>query len=514
MSTADERIDQAQAECLVLAGLLSEDLWHIRAASDVNFFIESCMSDESGRDIRQAPFHYRIQRAFTDHDTCVIFAPPEHGKTIQTALRIIWEIGRDPTRRVLYVSSSATQASKVLGVVANNIKFNEAVWRVFPRLRPTNFDKWTTTSIQLAGFRGTKKDYTMQAVGVGGSILGSRVDVAVLDDVIDLANSSTASQRRKMVEWFESTLLTRITDGGRIWLIGTPWHKSDLPHVMEERGAATLRFPVEDNPGRDGSGAFLWPARWNRRRLEARRRQMSGWRFQQQYYIQDSSPEGSPFSLKIIEDCYGPARTFGQAGAVPDGYQFITGVDLAIGKNLENDLTAFVTLASDGTHKSLVDVRAGRYGLFEIKAVAEQVFSQYGGVFVVENNAAQDYMVQLLKGATRIPVMPSTTSRGTKISEDFGIPAMAVDLENGRWTFPARPRVPAEVKELVDEMVAYNPGHHTGDRLMALYLAWSGVDKMFRRSETSFREISLTDREPGEEKEDGGDDDGDEEDGA
>ena len=481
MTTArHDRITESDAalyrEALIMDMLAMEREAPLRARLDVNEFIEQCIVDESGRPLRQAPFHRAIQAAFTGRDQVVLFAPPGSGKSITAAMRLIWEIGRDPTRRILYVSATSTQAVKILGIVKSNIEHNERIWKVFPHLRKERFGKWQDTIIQYTGAGpDTRKDYSLQAIGVGGKFLGARIDIAVLDDVCDIENTSTAAQRRKLIDWYETTLLTRIEDGGKVWMIGTPWHKSDLPHELEERGVYTMRLPIED-----GNGVFLWPEMWGKRRLEERKCKMSAWRFRQQYYMEDASPEGSPFGLVHLEACRVPAAWWQDAAALPPDWQIITGVDLAIGKEERHDLTSLATIATDGTRKRLVDLRAGRWSLMEIRAMCEAVFARWGGVMVVESNAAQSYLVQLLKGSTRIPVMSSVTRSGTKTSEDWGIPAMAIDIENGRWEFPALPSAPGPVKELFDECVAYSPGSHTGDRLMSCYLAWSGVDRLYR----------------------------------
>ncbi len=481
MSPALPDLDPYQRKAFILDMLALEREAPLHARADVNEFIEQCIVDEGGRPLRQAPFHRDIQAAFTDHNKVIIFAPPEHGKSIQTAMRLIWEMGRNPSLRVLYVSSTETQGKKILGIIKTNIEKNERIWKVFPGLRRERFSVWSDTVIQRAGSQAdTRKDYTLQAIGIGGSILGSRADIAILDDVCDLENSSSATQRRQIIDWYETTLSTRIVRGGKTWIIGTPWHKSDLPHSLEDRGVITLRMPIEDSPASDGSGNYLWPEQWDKERLADCKKTTSSWRHQQQRYMKDQSPEGSPFSLEILERFRVPSQWWGNLEFMPDGWQTITGVDLAIKKKKESDVTSLTTIGTDGMRKRPIDSRAGKWGLMEIRSVCVAVHGKYGSVFVVEDNAAQDYLLQLLKGTTNIRVIASTSRRGTKTSEDWGIPAMAIDIENGRWEFPALPSAPGPVKELFDECVAYSPGSHTGDRLMSCYLAWSGVDRLYR----------------------------------
>lgn len=470
-------MDSAQREALALQGVALNVSRMQRTRFNVDNFIESVFLDEQGEPLHQAPFHRRIQRNLGDEEDVIVYAPPEHGKTVQVGLRILWEIGNRPGLRVLIVTSTSSQAKKVLGALKNNIERNERLWQVFPSLTKANFPIWRDNLIQFGGFHGTRKDYTVQAVGIGGAILGARVDIAILDDVVTLENASTPGQRQKLIDWYESTLLTRITVGGRVWIIGTPWHRYDLMHTLEDRGTPALRLPVEQD------GRFLWPAKWNRARLQRRKQRMTSWRYYQQYYCQDVAPDLSPFTHDALRRCYVSADAFRNPGAAPDRFQFITGVDLAVSKKKGSDYTAFVTIATDGQNKMLLDIRRGRWNLMEIKSVAEALHRTYGGVFVVENVAAQDYLAQLLKAEARMPVMTCTTTRKTKIDERFGVPALAIDIENGRWQIPGVPDSPLEVRELIDEMTMYNPQAHAGDTLMACYFAYSGVSRMYRMAE-------------------------------
>jgi hypothetical protein len=471
-------IDDTQRDFLITQALLREHERYEVARDDVNVFA-GLFKDEQGQPIRQAPFHREFQEFFTTHKRCILQAPRGHGKSVNVAIRVLWELGRAPWLRVILVSSTASLGIKLLGMMKNNIEHNEDMHRAFPHLAKINFETYDATRVQISGRRGTKKDYSIQSIGVLGSLLGTRADLVILDDVVDLRNSSTPGQRDKIVDWHDTTLAPLLSKDAREWIIGTPWDKYDFYHVMEERGVKTLKYIVEDSPDMTGTGNYLWPGQWDAERLRECKGIMTGWRFYQQYYMQDASPDTSPFSIDSLRDCYVDAGRFRNIGAVPDGYQFIHGMDLGIKQKKTSDLSAIVTIATDGIRKVIVDTRSGKWNLGEKKAMIEAVHRLYGGIFVVEDVGAQMLMIEFTKGYTRVPVVPATTTRGTKISEEFGIPSMAIDIDNGRWEIPAKPTPPQELQQLIDDMVLYNPQTHAGDRLMALYFAYAGVDMVY-----------------------------------
>lgn len=69
----------------------------------------------------------------------------------------------------------------------------------------------------------------MISVGVGGAITGEGANLLVLDDMVKNAKEANSPTYREMV-WngWESTLLTRLYDGGSVEFIMTRWHEDDL----------------------------------------------------------------------------------------------------------------------------------------------------------------------------------------------------------------------------------------------------------------------------------------------
>jgi hypothetical protein len=73
--------------------------------------------------------------------------------------------------------------------------------------------KWTDSQLRIEGAVATEKDFSLQALGIGGDLLGTRLDFAVLDDLLNLDNTYTADQRAKVTQWVTAVLLGRMVEG-------------------------------------------------------------------------------------------------------------------------------------------------------------------------------------------------------------------------------------------------------------------------------------------------------------
>ena len=81
------------------------------------------------------------------------------------------------------------------------------------------------------------KNPTLIAVGVGGALIGSRLDKVVYDDLSDDENQRTELQRQNLWRFLAETGKTRMNPTrGRQIMIGTRWHESDAIGYAIDRG--------------------------------------------------------------------------------------------------------------------------------------------------------------------------------------------------------------------------------------------------------------------------------------
>jgi hypothetical protein len=95
-------------------------------------------------------------------------------------------------------------------------------------------------------------------------------------------------------------------------------------------------------------------------------------------------------------------------------------------------------------------------------------------VVIVENNAAQDYIRQFALDKHRdLIIKAHTTTKQNKMSEDFGVESIFTELRNGAWIIPCdeNGHCEEEVETWIDDMIYYMPQKHTGDHLIASWIA-------------------------------------------
>ncbi|MFD4920923.1 hypothetical protein ACFWNE_06350 [Streptomyces goshikiensis] len=107
--------------------------------------------------------------------------------------------------------------------------------------------------------------------GVGGGLTGKGAHLAVVDDPVkDAAEASSPTVRKRLWEWWQALLLTRIEPGGSVILIQTRWDEDDLAgRVLADEGSRwthiglpALALPEDDALGRPVGGP-LWPQRYD-----------------------------------------------------------------------------------------------------------------------------------------------------------------------------------------------------------------------------------------------------------
>ena len=455
-----------------------------RAREDPAFFIEYCIRDEySNARVFNAPFHREWHELFDEHPMAVLMAPVGHAKTQQIAVgRTLWHLGRDPNLRIAVVGNTSTQAEKILRSLRSHLERNERLRQVFPKLsRSTREeDPWHATMLTVERTT-TSKDPSLQAIGAHGPVNGSRLDRIIIDDLVDFENSRTAEQRTKLIDWFDLVLMTRLYEAGRIEVIGTPWARDDLLHVLGARpGWFSNTYSAVHNP--DEAPELwrpIWPQQWSLEQLHARMNVMTASAFVRKYLVRITRDAASRFQTAWFDAAYklGTGRSMSYDAPRAQGgvrkLPTFTGVDLGIGETEQHARTVIFTIAAlDNGRRLLCNVESGRWQAPEIIERLQSAYLRYGSQILVESNAAQKFIVDMCDG--RFPVRGQVTGAGNKHSEEFGVESLAVELRRGMWVIPsgdAGRSIDPEVLAWVQECLDYDPSAHTGDRLMASWLA-------------------------------------------
>lgn len=455
-----------------------------------------------GKPWTQYPIHERFHEIAEHNDFAAIMSHPESGKTTQLAIiRTIWELGNNPELRfaiVSYKADSKGTAAKIALVIRELIEKSPQVAEVFPELVPGG--KWEEGLFTVR--RGSfSKDPSVQVVGAGGTITGSRVDRVILDDALVLANTSTDTEREKFAKWFEGSIIDRLTDGGKILFLCNAWHPKDYVHTRErdpEKVWCVERFPIYE----PGTKAITFPEVWTEERLAKMRATMSPLEFARAFLCRARDDGESPFDKKAIEHAFEIGLEYDFVDRVDPaelavvGGGIFTGVDLAHRKKKGSHLSALSTVMGwpeDGTRQMLW-LQSGRWNAEEIALRILEHNERYHPIFIVENNAAQQWIFNIVELTAKrlylearargedpppidLPVMiPFTTGR-SKADPVFGVEGVAAEISANRWIFPTHGHCKDEVLELRTDMEFYTRGAHVGDRLMATWFAREGIRK-------------------------------------
>lgn len=403
------------------------------------------------------------------------WAPIEHGKTQQATGWALHRLGRDPVgARVLWIGASQEAAAKSTGIIKAAIERPSGFLRsVFPDLRPGS-KKWTQAAFSVSLARVTEKDYSVQTAGVGKQILGGRYTDVILDDVLNFDTTYTAAQREKTAKWFFSTIPGRLLEGGRIICLGNAWYHDDLMHRMAELGYTVIRQEAyaETEEGRIIPESILWPAQWTAERLAEKRAELGTIEAQRQLRCVPYSPGQGRFRLEWFEKAMEAGRALTLVERYTGPWPTFMGVDVGISEKEGRDPWGFWAMAVDpATNRRLLlaaleDRMDGPRGIAALK----DWYVRYGATIMVENNAAQEFIRQFA-GEQGIPTRAITTGRN-KADHAFGVPSLGVELEQGMWILPCGDDASqAMAIKWRTQCLAYAPGQHTGDLLMASWFA-------------------------------------------
>lgn len=422
-----------------------------------------------------------------------------HNTTQLAVIRTVHELGNNPNLRFAFASHKADSkgtAAKVARQVKELIESSPEVAEVFPELVPGG--KWEEGifTVRRSNF---SKDPSVQVVGYKGTITGSRIDRLIADDLIVLANTQTPAERAKFDTWI-TTILDRMTENARAIVLCNAWHPRDYAHAQERDDDSVwhvAKIPVKSN------GEFSCSF-WNEDRLADARKLYNPLDFARIFFCRARDDGESPFDSAAVKKAFSSEGEyvteavpfFSAAEASEVGAYVACGVDLAISQAKKSHRTAF-TVAMKWPEDATRQVLWGHSARLRAEEIADFVVEldrRYSPIFVVENNAAQrwiidvielkierDYFAAKARGEDPEPVefpviVPFTTGRN-KAHSEYGVEGLAAEVAGDRWLFPvAGPEtVKGFLARLKEAMLFYTRGAHTPDELMSLWFAREGL---------------------------------------
>jgi predicted phage terminase large subunit-like protein len=296
-----------------------------------------CFADASGLPLRQAQIHVELQQFLSNHKHAIVELPRDHGKSTQVCIRVLWELGRDPTLRICIVCANEERARERMVFLRNEIAHNRYLRSVFPGMIPRT--PWTETHFNVQR-PSNVIGHSVTAFGVGASSTGIRSDLLICDDIVDVRAMHSRPIRERTKEYFRNNLMNLLEPTGRCWSLSTPWHRDDLNSELKQQPAfALFRRPI----GPDMEP--IWPERWSRERLIQREQEIGTASFARGYRLAPVSQTETPIRPEWVSYWLEPEPL----------EQIILSIDPAVSVKPASDASALVVLGKtpDGVVRCL-----------------------------------------------------------------------------------------------------------------------------------------------------------------
>jgi predicted phage terminase large subunit-like protein len=412
------------------------------ARRDPNAFVPFCFTDSTGRPIRQARVHAELQRFLDLHPKALIELPRDHGKSFQVCCRLVWELGRDPSLRVKIVCATGAIATERVRFIRDAIANNVRVRRVFPKLVPG--PQWSANAFTVerpAECIGP----SVSGYGLGSGSTGTRADLLVCDDVVDVRSVFGAAERVRAAEYFENNLMNLLEPEGRCWGLFTPWHPDDLNMRLKKKASFRI-FRRAIGPNFEP----VWPERWSADKLISRRDEIGSTSFTRGYRLLPVSEEETPIRPEWI-------RFWSETAKYE---RIVLSIDPAVRASAKADASAVVVLGHVPPMIHVLEATARRVAAPELVSLIDDFDTRWNpDVVLFETNAAflgiKDLLVHHARFGPRIKGVTQTRDKASRIA------ALSIGIENGSVRLKgAGSAVDPGQRMLLDEMLSFPFGEH------------------------------------------------------
>lgn len=222
------------------------------------------MTDDFGQPIEPAPHHWLWLQLMCNEQIkkLLIIATPESAKTTWALAYIATHLAFYPEWPRVFASVDGGTAEK-RSVAIRNMVESAAFQATFPAVQRAKGMKWNREEWSIApeGLpRPGRLHPSLFAVGVGGSIVGSRARLLVGDDLLDMDNTRTAHSRELVNNWFHTSFLSRrMARYGRVIIIGNAWHHDDTHARLRQDGSWVVCHTPLLSSGREVYASIYYP---------------------------------------------------------------------------------------------------------------------------------------------------------------------------------------------------------------------------------------------------------------
>lgn len=462
------------------------------AEADLVSFIELVHPKRFLGNIHREVIQWWVSSTSKSHQ--LLLLPRDHMKSALIAYRAAWELTRDPTLRILYVSSTSNLATKQLKFIKDILTSDvyRLYWPLMVEKEEAKREKWTEREISID--HPLRKEESIRepsifTAGLTTNIVGLHCDIAILDDVVVVGNAYTEVGREKVKEQYGYLSSVEGTNA-KEWVVGTRYHPLDLYSTLMEMAIERYNdegnyvdkeelFEVFERPvetAGDGSGQFLWPksqrsdGKWfgfNAEVLADKRSKYSNRiHFRAQYYNDPQDVDSSPISRNLFQ-YYDPNYLYKKDYNwffKRERLNVVAAVDFAFSRSKAADSTSIVVVGVDGFNNYYI-LDIDRFKTDKISEYFDHIFKLFQSWgfrnLRCEVSVAQAVIVKDLKEnyIRKYGLGISVEEYRPSVREGNKFERIMATLEpkyaNGQiWHYPS-----GNTQVLEEELILQNPSH-------------------------------------------------------
>jgi len=373
----------------------------------------------------------------------IVNMPPRHTKSEFASIYFpSWAMGLKPDMKIMQTTHTA-DLSINFGRKVRNLMDSDEYSKIFGEVSLASDSK-------SAGKCQTNKGGEYFAAGVGGAIAGRGADLLIIDDPHSEQDAMSINLLDSCYEWYTSGPRQRLQPGGAIVIVMTRWNTADLTGRLLNRQTESHsdQWEVVELPAIfEDSGNVLWPEFWKKEELESVKASIPVSKWNAQYQQNPTSEEGA-----IIKRDWWQLWEHDEP---PNCHYVIQSYDTAFSKKETADYSAITTWGvfkpQEGMGDAIVllDAQKGRWDFPELKAIAQEQYSEYQpDMVLIEAQASGTPLTHELR-AMGIPVVNYRPSRGNdKMSR---VHAVSPVFEAGMVWAPDR----VFADEVIEECAAF-----------------------------------------------------------
>ena len=373
----------------------------------------------------------------------IVNMPPRHTKSEFASIYFpSWAMGLKPDMKIMQTTHTA-DLSINFGRKVRNLMDSEEYSKIFGEVSLASDSK-------SAGKWQTNRGGEYFAAGVGGAIAGRGADLLIIDDPHSDQDAMSINLLDSCYEWYTSGPRQRLQPGGAIVIVMTRWNTADLTGRLLNRQTESHsdQWEVVELPAIfEDSGNVLWPEFWKKEELESVKASIPVSKWNAQYQQNPTSEEGA-----IIKRDWWQLWEHDEP---PSCHYVIQSYDTAFSKKETADYSAITTWGvfqpQEGMGDAIVllDAQKGRWDFPELKAIAQEQYSEYQpDMVLIEAQASGTPLTHELR-AMGIPVVNYRPSRGNdKMSR---VHAVSPVFEAGMVWAPDR----VFADEVIEECAAF-----------------------------------------------------------